>query len=169
MAAAQAVVGQPAPAFTATDSNGKPESLADFKGKWVVLEWINNDCPFVKKHYGSGNMQKLQKAYTGKGVIWLSVISSAPGKEGSVDGAKANSLTQERGASPTAVLLDPQGTLGRALRGQDDAAHVRDRPPGPPRLQRGHRRQALHGHGGHRRSEELRRRPRSTRRWRASR
>ena len=123
VAAAQAVVGQPAPAFTATDSNGKPESLADFKGKWVVLEWTNNDCPFVKKHYGSGNMQKLQKAYTGKGVTWLSVISSAPGQEGFADGAKANSLTQERAASPTAVLLDPQGKLGR-LYGAKTTPHI---------------------------------------------
>lgn len=112
-AAAQAVVGEPAPAFTATDSNGKPESLADFKGKWVVLEWTNDECPFVKKHYGSGNMQKLQKLFTGKGVTWLSVVSSAPGQQGFVDGARANSLTKERGAVPSAVLLDPQGTLGR--------------------------------------------------------
>lgn len=123
VAAAQAVVGQPAPAFTATDSNGKPESLADFKGKWVVLEWTNNDCPFVKKHYGSGNMQKLQKAYTGKGVTWLSVISSAPGQQGFADGAKANSLTQERGAAPTAVLLDPQGKLGH-LYGAKTTPHI---------------------------------------------
>ncbi len=123
VAAAQAVVGQPAPAFTATDSNGKPESLADFKGKWVVLEWTNNECPFVKKHYGSGNMQKLQKAYTGKGVTWLSVISSAPGQQGYADGAKANTLTQERGASPTAVLLDPQGKLGH-LYGAKTTPHL---------------------------------------------
>jgi peroxiredoxin len=122
-AAAQAVVGEPAPAFTATDSNGKPESLADFKGKWVVLEWTNNECPFVKKHYGSGNMQKLQKLFTGKGVTWLSVVSSAPGQQGFVDGAKANALTRERGAAPSAVLLDPQGTLGR-LYGAKTTPHM---------------------------------------------
>ena len=113
VAAAQAVVGQPAPAFAATNSNGRPEALADFKGKWVVLEWTNNECPFVQKHYGSGNMQKLQKAYTGKGVTWLSVNSSGAGKEGYTDAAQANALTRKRGAAPTAVLLDPEGKLGR--------------------------------------------------------
>jgi peroxiredoxin len=123
LAAAQAVVGQPAPPFTATDTNGKPESLADFKGKWIVLEWTNNDCPFVGKHYGSGNMQKLQKTYTGKGVAWLSVISSGPGKEGYVDAARANALTKERGAAPSAVLLDPQGTVGR-LYGAKTTPHM---------------------------------------------
>jgi peroxiredoxin len=123
LAAAQAVVGQPAPAFTATDSNGKPQSLADFKGKWVVLEWTNNECPFVGKHYGSGNMQKLQKAYTGKGVAWLSVYSSGPGQEGFVDAARANALTKERGAFPSAVLLDPQGTVGR-LYGAKTTPHM---------------------------------------------
>jgi peroxiredoxin len=123
VAAAQAVVGDKAPAFTATDSNGKPESLADFKGKWVVLEWTNNECPFVKKHYGSGNMQKLQRLFTGKGVTWLSVVSSGPGQQGFVDGARANALTKERGAAPSAVLLDPQGTLGR-LYGAKTTPHM---------------------------------------------
>jgi peroxiredoxin len=121
--AASAVVGQPAPVFTATDTNGKPESLADFKGKWVVLEWTNNECPFVGKHYGSGNMQKLQKAYTGKGVTWLSVISSGPGKEGYLDAARANALTKERGAAPSAVLLDPEGAVGR-LYGAKTTPHM---------------------------------------------
>src|SRR5689334_12934216 len=107
-------LGEPAPAFTLDGSDGKPHSLADFKGKWVVLEWTNNECPFVKKHYGSGNMQKLQKTYTGKGVAWLSVISSAPGKQGYVTAEHANELTKERGASPSAVLLDPDGKVGRA-------------------------------------------------------
>ncbi|HSB61151.1 MAG TPA: thioredoxin family protein [Vicinamibacteria bacterium] len=111
---AQAVVGQPAPAFTLTDSNGKARSLADFKGKYVVLEWINHTCPFVGKHYGSGNMQALQKAWTAKGVAWLSVNSSGPGKEGYVDGTQANELTRAKGAAPTAVLLDPAGRVGRA-------------------------------------------------------
>jgi peroxiredoxin len=122
-AAAQAVVGGKAPAFTATDSNGKPEALADFKGKWVVLEWTNNECPFVKKHYGSGNMQKLQKLFTGKGVTWLSVVSSAPGQQGFVDGARANALTKDRSAAPSAVLLDPQGTLGK-LYGAKTTPHM---------------------------------------------
>jgi peroxiredoxin len=113
-AAAQAAVGQPAPAFSAADTNGKTHSLDAYKGKWVVLEWTNHECPFVVKHYGSGNMQKLQKAYTAKGAVWLSVISSAPGKQGHVSAAQANALTQERKASPSAVLLDPEGQVGRA-------------------------------------------------------
>ncbi|MEW6497243.1 MAG: redoxin domain-containing protein, partial [Cyanobacteriota bacterium] len=80
-------VGEPAPNFTAVDSNGKTHSLSDFKGKTVVLEWTNHQCPFVRKHYESGNMQKVQKAATGDGVVWLSVISSAPGQQGNVDGS----------------------------------------------------------------------------------
>jgi hypothetical protein len=110
MAAPQ--VGQPAPAFTLTDSFGKTQQLADYRGKFVVLEWTNNDCPFVRKHYGSGNMQALQKEETAQGVAWLSIISSAPGKEGYVSGARANELTLARGAAPTAVLLDPNGAVG---------------------------------------------------------
>src|SRR5215831_16396546 len=82
---AAATVGQPAPAFTLNDSQGSPETLSSFKGKYVVLEWVNFECPFVGKHYGSGNMQKLQKTYTGKGVIWLSINSSARGKQGALD------------------------------------------------------------------------------------
>ncbi len=105
-------VGAAAPAFTAVDSNGKTVSLADYKGRHVVLEWTNDGCPFVKKHYGSGNMQGLQKEFTAKNVVWLSVISSAPGEQGHVDGAAANQLTRSRGAAPTAVLLDPKGELG---------------------------------------------------------
>jgi peroxiredoxin len=113
-AGAQAVVGQAAPAFALADSNGKARSLADFKGKTVVLEWWNFECPFVGKHYGSGNMQKLQKEWTGKGVAWLTVNSSAPGKQGHVDAAKANALMKEKGGAPTAVLLDPDGRVGKA-------------------------------------------------------
>ncbi len=104
--------GKAAPAFTAIDANGKSVKLADYKGKTVVLEWTNHECPYVKKHYGSGNMQKLQKEATADGVVWLSVVSSAPGTQGYVDGPKANAVTKERGASPTAVLLDPKGDLG---------------------------------------------------------
>ena len=106
-------IGDPAPDFTLTDSNGKSQALSAYKGKYVVLEWTNNECPFVVKHYKSGNMQSQQKELTGKGVIWLSIVSSAPGKQGNVDGAKANELTKSRGASPTAVLLDPAGDVGR--------------------------------------------------------
>lgn len=107
-------IGQPAPEFSVTDSNGMPRKLSDFRGKTVVLEWTNHDCPFVRKHYGASNMQALQKEAKDKGIVWLSVISSAPGLQGHVDGPKANALTTMRDASPTAVLLDPEGALGRA-------------------------------------------------------
>ncbi|WP_022977622.1 thioredoxin family protein [Nevskia ramosa] len=116
-------VGAPAPAFSAVDSNGKTVSLADYKGKHVVLEWTNDGCPFVKKHYGSGNMQSLQKEFTAQNVVWLSVISSAPGQQGYVDGAAANKLTAARGATPTAVLLDPKGDIGR-LYGAKTTPHL---------------------------------------------
>lgn len=105
--------GQSAPDFTLTDSDGNSVSLSDFEGQKVVLEWTNHECPFVRKHYGSGNMQSTQKAITAKDVVWLSIISSAPGKQGHVDGDKANQLTLSRDASPTKVLLDPSGDIGR--------------------------------------------------------
>lgn len=111
---AQAVVGQPAPAFTADDATGRSRSLAEFQGKVVVLEWWNPDCPFVGKHYDSGNMQKLQKAWTDKGVVWLTVNSSAAGQQGHLDGAKATALMSQRHGAASAVLLDPSGTVGRA-------------------------------------------------------
>jgi len=113
-ARAQATVGQPAPAFSAPDQTGATRSLDAYKGKWVVLEWVNHECPFVKKHYGSGNMQKTQAAAEAKGAVWLSVNSSAPGKQGAMDGKLATSLTSSKHATPTAVLLDPEGTVGRA-------------------------------------------------------
>lgn len=113
-ALAQAVPGKPAPAFTATDSNGKPVSLADFKGKTVVLEWTNHECPYVRKHYGSGNMQALQGDAAEHGIVWLSVVSSAPGSQGFVNGQGANKLTSDRNAKPAAVLLDPTGALGHS-------------------------------------------------------
>lgn len=111
-------IGQKAPAFQAVDSNGKTRSLGEFKGKIVVLEWTNNGCPYVRKHYGSGNMQKVQADLTAQGAVWLSIISSAPGKQGFVDGAGANQLTTERSAHPTAVLLDPTGKIGHAYEAQ---------------------------------------------------
>jgi peroxiredoxin len=113
-AAAQAVVGHAAPAFTLADANGQSHSLADYKGKLVVLEWFNPQCPFVGKHYGSGHMQALQKEWTGKGVVWLTIDSSAPGKQGYLDAARARELAKERGLSSTAMLLDPEGKVGRA-------------------------------------------------------
>ena len=113
-ARAAAMVGQPAPDFTLMDSNGAKRSLSDLKGKVVVLEWVNFECPFVGKHYGSGNMQKLQKAYTGKGVVWLSINSSAEGKQGYFAPDKINALMKEKGAAPTAYLIDSDGAVGRA-------------------------------------------------------
>jgi peroxiredoxin len=111
---AHAKVGEPAPAFTLSDTQGKPHSLSEFQGKVVVLEWLNHDCPFVKKHYDSGNMSKLQTEYTGKGVVWLSINSSAPGKQGNYPPGEANDLTKKKGAAASFVLLDPDGTVGRA-------------------------------------------------------
>jgi peroxiredoxin len=111
-------VGAPAPTFTATDSNGKTVSLSDFKGKTVVLEWTNHDCPFVRKHYTGNNMQTLQKKWTGQGIVWLTVISSARGEQGYVTPEQANKLTADRSASPSAVLLDPKGEIGRAYGAQ---------------------------------------------------
>lgn len=107
-------VGAPAPAFTAVDSQGQKRSLADFRGKTVVLEWTNHECPFVRKHYETGNMQALQKEATAQGIVWLTIASSASGEQGYVTAAEANALTDKRGAAPTAFLLDPQGTVGQA-------------------------------------------------------
>jgi peroxiredoxin len=108
------LVGKPAPEFTLNDSNGKSHALKDYKGKFVVLEWVNFECPFVKKHYVAGNMQNLQKAYTDKGVIWLSINSSSPGKQGNYPADKLNEMIKERKAVPTAYLVDAEGTVGRA-------------------------------------------------------
>jgi hypothetical protein len=107
--------GRPAPAFTAITSSGETVSLADFAGRTVVLEWTNDGCPFVSKHYARppGNMQGLQAAAAAGDAVWLTVISSAPGKQGYADAARANELTASRDAAPAHVLLDPDGTLGR--------------------------------------------------------
>ncbi|MCS7030302.1 MAG: thioredoxin family protein [Gloeomargarita sp. SKYG116] len=106
-------VGQPAPDFTAKASTGQTIRLRDYKGKMVILEWTNHECPFVKKHYQSGNMQKLQQEAKAKGAVWLSIVSSAPGQQGFVTAEQANAIVKEQKASPTAVLLDPDGTIGR--------------------------------------------------------
>jgi len=105
-------VGERAPDFTATDSNGQTHKLLDYAGKFVVLEWHNRGCPFTAKHYASGNMERLQKEWTARGVVWLTVISSAPGKQGYVTAADENAYVKEMNAAPTAVLLDPAGALG---------------------------------------------------------
>jgi peroxiredoxin len=112
-AGAAAKVSEPAPAFTAASSTGGTVSLAQFKGKVVVLEWTNHDCPYVRKHYESGNMPALQREAASQGVVWLSIISSAPGEQGHVSPAQANDLTTSRNAAPAAVLLDPKGTVGK--------------------------------------------------------
>jgi peroxiredoxin len=106
-------IGEPAPGFTGIDTSGKSHALSDFRGKPVVLEWTNHDCPYVRKHYSSGNMQRQQQAATGQGVVWLSIISSAPGKQGHVTPAQADALTAERNAAPSAVILDEKGEIGR--------------------------------------------------------
>jgi hypothetical protein len=113
-ASAAAVVGKPAPNFKAADANGKPVSLSDFRGKTVVLEWNNPDCPFVRKHYGSGNMQKAQAAAAKDGVVWLTINSGAPGKQGHMSGPEAKAFVAKAGARPTAYLLDPRGVVGKA-------------------------------------------------------
>src|SRR6201990_1785190 len=104
-AADSPAVGTNAPDFSVADSKGKTQSLSQYKGKYVVLEWFNPDCPFVKKHYGSGNMQKLQEEFTGKGVVWLSVDSSAPGKEGNLSPEQAEKKMSEWKTKSTALLL----------------------------------------------------------------
>jgi len=106
-------VGNPAPGFTAVDVDSKQQKLADFKGKYVVLEWHNQGCPYTRKHYESGNMQRLQKEWTAKGVVWLTVISSAPGTQGFVTPQQEKEYLTRMKAAPTDVLLDPAGTLGR--------------------------------------------------------
>ncbi|SEK86376.1 Peroxiredoxin [Roseateles sp. YR242] len=115
---AQAQIDQAAPAFTATTADGKNLSLESLRGKTVVLEWTNHDCPYVKKHYGSGNIPALQKEAVSKGVVWLQVISSAPGQQGFVDGATALKLNEQRGATPSATLLDASGQIGKAYGAQ---------------------------------------------------
>ncbi len=110
-------VGRPAPAFTSVDTRGRSQSLAGYRGKWVVLEWFNHECPYTKKHYvpvnASGNTQAMQQEYTRRGVVWLSVVSSAPGKQGYTTAAEADRLTRAKGAAPTSVIRDTAGVLGR--------------------------------------------------------
>jgi len=109
-----ASVGQPAPAFAATDASGKPVSLADFKGRTVVLEWVNPECPYVRKHYDSANMQATQKAATAKGVVWLAVNSTHAGHVDFKQPVEMTAWTRQQGAVPTATLMDGAGKIGRA-------------------------------------------------------
>lgn len=120
---AEPAVDQAAPAFSAKAADGSTIDLATFKGKTVVLEWTNHECPFVKKHYDkSGNIPGLQKEFTTKGIVWLQVVSSAPGKQGYVDGAAAIKVNKERNAVPTNTILDPDGTLAK-LYGAQTSPH----------------------------------------------
>jgi peroxiredoxin len=112
-ASAELKVGSEAPAFTLKDTSGNEHSLSDYKGKFVVLEWFNNSCPFVKKHYTSGSMQKLQQEYTGKEVVWLSINSSAPGKQGHVTAETAPKTISEWNMEATKILLDHDGKVGK--------------------------------------------------------
>ncbi len=106
--------GDEAPAFTLPDTKGEEVSLADFKGKLVVLEWLNYDCPFVKKHYQSGNLPALQEKYTGQEVVWLSINSSAEGKQGYLPGEKLAARSEKEGNKASAILLDTSGKVGKA-------------------------------------------------------
>jgi len=113
IAAAAVRNGDKAPDFVGVDSKGASHRLSDYAGKTVVLEWTNHDCPYVKKHYGAGNMQALQREAAADGVVWLSIVSSAPGKQGYVTGPEADALTASRKAAPKAVLLDAKGEIGK--------------------------------------------------------
>lgn len=106
-------VGSSAPDFSAPDANGKTETLSQYKGKYVVLEWFNPECPFVKKHYGSDNMQKLQSEYTGKGVVWLTIDSNAPGTEGNINADQAKKIIDSWKTKQTALLLDPESKIAK--------------------------------------------------------
>jgi len=106
-------VNQTAPNFILTDSWGKEINLSSFKDRVVILEWTNHECPFVKKHYSTRNMQGTQEVANEERVVWFSIVSSAPGTQGHVSGKEANVLTVKRGASPSNVLLDPEGDVGR--------------------------------------------------------
>jgi AhpC/TSA family len=112
-AAAQVHVGAPAPDFTATDSHGHTETLSHYRGKYVVLEWHNQGCPYTRKHYVSGNMQALQREWTAKGVVWFTVISSAQGEQGYETPPEENAYLEKMHADPTAVLMDADGKIGR--------------------------------------------------------
>jgi len=122
-AIAEPVIDKAAPTFSGKAADGSTINLADYKGKTVVLEWTNHDCPYVIKHYESGNIPKLQKEALAKDVVWLQVISSAPGEQGFVDGAKAQKVNEYRNSAPTNTILDPEGTIGK-LYGAKTTPHL---------------------------------------------
>ena len=111
-------IGQTVPDFTLPDTYGKDHSIADYRGKYVVLEWLNYGCPSVKKHYNAGNMQMLQAKYTEMGVVWLAIVSSAPGNQGHYPPDEMNQLSEEQGNAASAVLLDPSGDVGHLMHAQ---------------------------------------------------
>lgn len=113
-ALASAIVGQPAPNFTATDTSGRTVNLTEFKGRPVVLEWVNPGCPYVRKHYGAQNMQATQKSAVAQGVVWLTVNSTTPEHGDYLPPAKLAAWMQAQGAAATATLMDEDGKLGRA-------------------------------------------------------
>jgi peroxiredoxin len=115
---ASPAIGQPAPEFTLPDTYGAEHSLADYRGEWVVLEWLNYGCPYVKKHYNSQNMQNLQAEYGDRGVKWLAIVSSAPGKQGYYEPDAMNEMSEKKGQKALAVLLDPTGRVGRLYNAQ---------------------------------------------------
>lgn len=118
-----ALPGQPAPAFSMTDVTGKPVHLADFRGRYVVLEWNNPSCPFVQKHYSSGNMQALQKRFTGDGVVWLTINSTAGSHSEYLKPEQQSAWLKQQGAAPSTALLDADGTVGRAY-GAKTTPHI---------------------------------------------
>jgi peroxiredoxin len=109
-----ATVGEPAPAFTATDTKGVEHSLSDFESRTVVLEWHNPECPYVVKHYESGNMQELQAEATAQNIVWITVNSGAEGKQGHMTAEQANATIEEAGSNATAYIIDAEGTIGEA-------------------------------------------------------
>jgi hypothetical protein len=127
-------VGEPAPPFTAVDTRGRTHSLAGYAGKWIVLEWFNHGCPYTKKHYalvdGVGNSQAMQKEYTKRGVIWLSVVSSGPGRQGYTSAEKADEMARDKGAAPTAIIRDTAGVIGRAYGARNTPQYVIIDPEG---------------------------------------
>jgi peroxiredoxin len=122
-AAASPEIGKEAPNFTARTADGKTVDLKALRGKIVVLEWTNHDCPYVRMHYGANNMQSTQKDATAQGIVWLQIISSPPGKQGFLEGPAAIKVNAERNAAPTNVLLDPDGKVG-SLYGAQTTPHM---------------------------------------------
>ena len=149
-------MGSAAPDFSLPDAKGQAHSLSQYKGKYVVLEWFNPECPFVKKHYGSDNMQKLQKEYTDKGVVWLTIDSNAPGTEGNLTPEQAQKVATSWKTQQTALLLDPDGKVGRAYGAKNTPNMVIINPDGKIAYRWGDRQQGDAEPGGHPELDELR-------------